>query len=57
MGIEQQDLPFASIHHVNLLTRDLNATIRFYCGVLGMQLVVARHDKPGRHCFLDWGGW
>lgn len=56
MGVEQQGLPFVGIHHVNLLTRDLDSTIRFYCGVLRMRLVIARHDKPGRHCFLDLGG-
>lgn len=56
MSAEPQQLPFEGIHHVTLLTRDLDSTIRFYCGVLEMRLVVARQDRPGRHCIFDLGG-
>lgn len=56
MSAEPKQLPFEGIHHVTLLTRDLDSTIRFYCGVLEMRLVVARQDRPGRHCIFDLGG-
>lgn len=56
MSAEPKQLPFEGIHHVTLLTRDLDSTIRFYCGVLEMRLIVARRDRPGRHCIFDLGG-
>jgi len=56
MKTEPQHLPFEGIHHVTLVTQDLNATIRFYCRVLGMRLIIDRHDRPGRHCIFDLGG-
>ncbi len=30
------DNPYAGIHHVSLLVRDLARALEFYCGVLGM---------------------
>src|SRR5450759_2206204 len=56
MSAQPQQRPFDGIHHVTLLTRDLDSTIRFYCGVLEMRLIVARQDRPGRHCIFDLGG-
>jgi len=56
MSAEPQQLPFEGIHHVTMLTRDLDSTIRFYSGVLEMRLIVSRRDRPGRHCIFDLGG-
>lgn len=41
-------------HHLALATRDLDATIRFYRDVLGMQIgeIMAREQ---RHCFIKPG--
>lgn len=41
-------------HHVALVTRGLDATIRFYHGLLDMPLWAAMTPMPyhGRHCFL-----
>lgn len=48
--------PWQGFHHVTLLTRDLDATIRFYEDVLGMS--VHGFDDSGalgRHCMVDPG--
>lgn len=50
-------LPWAGLHHLALATRDLDATIRFYCGLLGMRALFARRTPDGtRHLFIDLGG-
>jgi catechol 2,3-dioxygenase-like lactoylglutathione lyase family enzyme len=50
-------LPWRGFHHVALVTPDLDATIRFYGGVLGMRVgeVVAATERQGRHCFIKPG--
>jgi catechol 2,3-dioxygenase-like lactoylglutathione lyase family enzyme len=48
--------PWGGVHHVALVTRDLDATARFYADVLGM--AVRRLDPLGplgRHCFVYSG--
>ncbi len=49
--------PWQGVDHLALATRDLDATVRFYCGVLGMRLVATRRG-PGdvRHVLIDAGG-
>lgn len=44
-------------HHLALVTRDLDATVRFYQGVLGMPLRAALGPTPyhGRHCLFGAG--
>lgn len=44
-------------HHIALVTRDLDATVRFYHDVLGMRLVAALGPEPyhGPHVFLAAG--
>ena len=31
--------PWSGFHHIALMTRDLDATIRFYVDVLGMEII------------------
>jgi catechol 2,3-dioxygenase-like lactoylglutathione lyase family enzyme len=57
--------PWRGFHHVALVTPDLNATIRFYRDVLGMQVdkvfpatdgaLRPLRDRNGRHCFIKPG--
>ena len=49
--------PWQGVHHLALATRDLDATVRFYCGVLGMRLVATRRGPADvRHLLIDAGG-
>lgn len=47
-------LPWQSIHHIALLTADLDATIRFYRDVLGMLIseIAPSQQGRGRHCLI-----
>lgn len=49
--------PWRGFHHVALATPDLDATIRFYSGVLGMRVgeVFPARGRQGRHCFVRPG--
>ncbi len=44
-------------HHLSLVTPDLDATVRFYHGLLAMPLWAALGPRPyhGRHCFFKAG--
>lgn len=45
------------VHHLALATPDLEATVRFYCGGLGMRLLLTRRSPDGQpHLFIDAGG-
>jgi catechol 2,3-dioxygenase-like lactoylglutathione lyase family enzyme len=45
------------VHHLALATPSLDATVRFYCGVLGMRLLMTRRAPNGDpHLFIDAGG-
>ncbi len=45
------------VHHLALVCKDMDATVRFYTGVMGMPLT-ARLTLPGgaKHYFFDMGG-
>jgi catechol 2,3-dioxygenase-like lactoylglutathione lyase family enzyme len=51
------DLPDAprwrGINHLALVTPDMDATVRFYAGVLGMPLVATLMAGPMRHYFFE----
>lgn len=49
---------WSGFHHVALVTRDLDATMRFYGDVLGMEVifVAPAGDLHGRHCAIRPGG-
>jgi catechol 2,3-dioxygenase-like lactoylglutathione lyase family enzyme len=43
------------INHLALITPDMDATVRFYHGVLGMRLVATLRAGPMRHYFFELG--
>jgi catechol 2,3-dioxygenase-like lactoylglutathione lyase family enzyme len=43
------------INHLALVTPDMDATVRFYHGVLGMRLVATLKAGPMRHYFFEMG--
>lgn len=43
------------INHLALVTPDMDATVRFYHGVLGMRLVATLMAGPMRHYFFELG--
>jgi catechol 2,3-dioxygenase-like lactoylglutathione lyase family enzyme len=43
------------INHLALVTPDMDTTVRFYVGVLGMRLVVTTMAGPMRHYFFEIG--
>jgi catechol 2,3-dioxygenase-like lactoylglutathione lyase family enzyme len=53
-----QDLPrppWQGVHHLALVTPDMDATVRFYHGLLGMRLVATLKAGPMRHYFFEIG--
>lgn len=55
--ISSNDLPTApawrGINHLALVTPDMDATVRFYQGVLGMPVVATTMAGPMRHYFFE----
>src|SRR5438093_5119795 len=50
------DLPrWRGINHLAMVTPDMDATVRFYHGVLGMLLVGTTRAGPVRHYFFELG--
>ena len=43
------------INHLALVTPDMDATVRFYAGTLGMRLVASTMAGPMRHYFFEIG--
>jgi catechol 2,3-dioxygenase-like lactoylglutathione lyase family enzyme len=59
MGTTSTDLPegprWRGVNHLALVTPDMDATVRFYSGVLGMPLVSTTMAGPMRHYFFEIG--
>jgi catechol 2,3-dioxygenase-like lactoylglutathione lyase family enzyme len=50
----EDDLPhWRGVNHLALVTPDMDATVRFYHGVLGMRLVSTLQAGPMRHYFFE----
>ena len=43
------------VNHLALVTPDMDATVRFYAGVLGMRVVATTRAGPMRHYFFEIG--
>jgi len=41
------------VNHLALVTPDMDTTVRFYAGVLGMRVVATTLAGPMRHCFFE----
>jgi len=56
-GIENREFELRGINHLALLCSDMNKTIAFYGGVLGMPLVedIELPDRQGHHFIFDVG--
>ena len=53
---ELPDAPrWQGINHLALVTPDMDATVRFYVGVLGMRLAATTMAGPMRHYFFEMG--
>jgi catechol 2,3-dioxygenase-like lactoylglutathione lyase family enzyme len=50
----QTTLPWMGIHHLALVTHDLDETIHFYHHILGMEVsdIIPSHQGRGRHCII-----
>ena len=57
MAIDNQSTPpdWRGVHHLALVTPDMDATVRFYAGVLAMPLVATLRAGPMRHYFFELG--
>jgi catechol 2,3-dioxygenase-like lactoylglutathione lyase family enzyme len=54
MSTSLPDAPrWRGINHLALVTPDMDATVRFYVGVLGMRLVATLMAGPMRHYFFE----
>lgn len=49
------DPDWRGVHHLALVTPDMDTTVRFYVGVLGMPLVATLRAGPMRHYFFELG--
>jgi catechol 2,3-dioxygenase-like lactoylglutathione lyase family enzyme len=48
-------VPWRGVHHLAFVTPDMDATVRFYAGVLGMPLQATLLAGPMRHYFFGIG--
>jgi catechol 2,3-dioxygenase-like lactoylglutathione lyase family enzyme len=56
MSVVDQEAPrWRGIHHLAMVTPDMDTTVRFYHGVLGMRLVASVMAGPMRHYFFEIG--
>jgi catechol 2,3-dioxygenase-like lactoylglutathione lyase family enzyme len=56
MTVPDTEVPrWRGINHLALVTTDMDATVRFYCGVLGAPLVADLGTPAFRHYFFEFG--
>ena len=55
--VAEAPAPITAMHHVALITNDLEATISFYCDLLGGEVVSRATSSRGnaRQCFITLG--
>jgi catechol 2,3-dioxygenase-like lactoylglutathione lyase family enzyme len=56
LSVERSEAPrWRGINHLALVTNDMDATVRFYQGVLGARLVATIGTPDFRHYFFEFG--
>src|ERR1700744_2790754 len=55
-AVPDTDMPhWRGVNHLALITHDMDATVRFYHGVLGARLVANLGNQAFRHYFFELG--
>ncbi len=54
--IQNASVPWKGLNHLALITNDMDATVRFWHGVMGAELVATVGTPTFRHYFFDVGG-
>jgi catechol 2,3-dioxygenase-like lactoylglutathione lyase family enzyme len=55
MTVEPDTVQWRGVHHLALVTIDMDATVRFYAGVLDARLVATVATDAFKHYFFDFG--
>ena len=55
MTVERDTVQWRGVHHLALVTTDMDATVRFYAGVLDARLVATIATDAFKHYFFDFG--
>lgn len=55
MGPGELSPRWRGVHHLALVTPDMDATVRFWCGALGARLVATVATDAFRHYFFEFG--
>jgi catechol 2,3-dioxygenase-like lactoylglutathione lyase family enzyme len=55
MATSARDVEWQGLNHLALITNDMDATVRFWHGVLGAPLVATIGTPTFRHYFFDFG--
>ena len=55
MTFEPDTVQWRGVHHLALVTTDMDATVRFYAGVLDARLVATIATDAFKHYFFDFG--
>lgn len=55
MNPDEQSVPWQGLNHLALITNDMDATVRFWHGVMGAPLVATIGTDTFRHYFFSFG--